>query len=136
MGHYTLSAIKGQRSHDYITSPCRARDEAQEAKDSAQEEPATIAEVMSARHRPGEDTGRRLLMFCELHQRPRAGKLKPAHGLLHSRDAVPESVSIGEHLLCVSQTHSEPQNAFISPLAPCFFPKAHRCMSLSLLGSA
>lgn len=34
----------------------RARDQAQEAKDSAQEEAATIAEVMSARHRPGEDT--------------------------------------------------------------------------------
>lgn len=101
MGHYALGAIKGPRSHDYITSPRRAREEAQEAKDSAQEEPATIAEVMSARHRPGEDTGQRLLVFCELHQRPRAGKLKPARASLHSWDAVSESVSIREHPLYV-----------------------------------
>lgn len=36
----------------------RARDEDQEAEDSAQEEPATIAEVMSARHRPGKTQDR------------------------------------------------------------------------------
>lgn len=101
MGHYALSAIKGLCSHDYITLPGRAKDEAQEAKDSAQEEPATMAEVMSARHRPGEGTGQRLLVFGELHQRPGAGKLKPVCASLHSRDAVPESVSIREHLLCV-----------------------------------
>lgn len=101
MGHYALGAAEGPRSQDYITAPRRARDQAQEAKDSAQEEAATIAEVMSARHRPGEETGQRLLVFCELHQRPRAGKPKPARASLHSRDAVPESVSIREHLLCV-----------------------------------
>lgn len=85
MGHYALSAIKGLCSQDYITWPGRARDQAQ---DSAQEEPATMAEVMSARHRPGEGTGQRLLVFCQLHQRPRTGKLKPVHASLHSRDAV------------------------------------------------
>lgn len=102
MGHYALSAIKGLCSHDYITLPGRAKDEAQEAKDSAQEEPATMAEVMSARHRPGKDTGQRLLVFGELHQRPGAGKQTCSQLPLHSRNAVSESVSIREHLLCVS----------------------------------
>lgn len=72
-----------------------ARDE-----ESAQEQPTTIAEVMSVRHRPGEDIGQRSSVVCELPQ-THWWQIQPSLCLLALQGCSPRA-SIREHRVCIS----------------------------------
>lgn len=95
MGHYALRAIKGLHLH-HAEPGMKLRKPRIQLRKSQQQLLRWCLQ--------GTDLGRHRTEMAHVLWAPpkaRAGKLKPAAASLHSRDAVPGSVSIREHLLCV-----------------------------------